>query len=51
MTEWEMFQYYLDYVKSYFNNMKTWSEQDKLKETIRAIEKEIQRLRDEGVIN
>lgn len=51
MTDWEMFQYYLDYAKSYFNSMKTWSDKDKLQETVYAIEKEIQRLRNDGVIN
>lgn len=51
MTEWNDFQSFLDYVKSYYNNMETWSDKDKLQETVYAIEKEIQRLRNDGIIN
>ena len=49
MTEWEKFQSYLDFVKSHFNSMKTWSDEDKLQESVRAIETEIKRLKEEGV--
>lgn len=51
MTEWEGFQLYLDYIKAHYNSMKTWSDKDKMQETVFAIEKEIQRLRNKGVIS
>lgn len=51
MKDWEMFKYYIDFAKSYYDNMETWTDRDKLQETVFSIEREIKRLRDEGVIN
>ena len=41
MSEWELFKSYLDYVKSHYDSMETWEDNDKLQEAIYSIEKEI----------
>lgn len=51
MNEWQNFKTYLDYIKTHFESMKTWSDKDKLQETIFAIENEIKRLRNENIID
>ena len=45
MSEWELFKSYLEYVKSHYNSMETWEDNDKLQEAIYSIEKEICRLK------
>lgn len=50
MSEWELFKAYLDYVKNHFDSMRTWADEEKLQESVLAIEKEIQRLRDKKLI-
>ena len=45
MSEWELFKSYLDYVKSHYDSMETWTDDDKLQEAIYSIEKEICRLK------
>ena len=45
MSEWKLFKSYLDYVKSHYDSMETWTDDDKLQEAIYSIEKEICRLK------
>lgn len=45
MSEWKFFKSYLDYVKSHYESMETWTDDDKLQEAIYSIEKEICRLK------
>ena len=45
MSEWKLFKSYLDYVKSHYDSMETWEDNDKLQEAIYSIEKEICRLK------
>ena len=49
MSEWELFKSYLDYVKSHYDSMETWEDNDKLQEAIYSIEKEICRLKREVI--
>ena len=37
MSEWELFKSYLDYVKSHYDSMETWEDNDKLQEAIDKI--------------
>lgn len=48
--DWKYFKSFLSYVPNHFNNMKTWSDKDKMQETVLAIEKEIARLRNGGIV-
>ena len=50
MNQWEEFQAFLDYTMAHFDSMKSWSDDDKLRETVRAIEREIMRLRRKNII-
>ena len=45
MSEWKLFKSYLDYVKSHYDSMETWNDNEKLQEAIYSIEKEIYRLK------
>ena len=49
MSEWELFKSYLDHVKSHYDSMETWEDNDKLQEAIYSIEKEICRLKREVI--
>lgn len=51
MNQWEEFQVFLDYTIAHFESMKSWSDEDKLNEAVRAIEKEINRLRNKNLID
>lgn len=33
MTEWKKFKSYLDYIKEYYDNIKIWSDEDKIQLT------------------
>ena len=51
MSDWDYFHSFLESVCIHFESMKTWSDKDKLNETVRAIEKEISRLREQNLVN
>lgn len=48
IPEWDRFCSFLENTMGHFRAMKTWSDKDKLSEAIRAIEKEICRIRKDG---
>lgn len=50
-SEWHYFRSFLENTIVHFESMQTWSDKDKLNETICAIETEIKRIKDKNLID